>query len=301
VTVSAPADRRFKRARVKPARRRRLWRRYLVPVLKWAVAAAITLAATNAALNAVADARVLHVTDIVVHGNDRLSSGDVATLLSEVRGQNLLWLDLEDARQKLLASPWIRDVSIRRTLPSTVVVTISEREPIGIGRLNDTLYLVDESGTVIDEYGAVYADVDVPIIDGLAGRGKDGSRADPERAAFAGRVITALRPDRELAERVSQLDVTDPRNARVILSGDQAVIQLGADRFLARLQTYVEVASAVRARVPDIESVDLRFDDRIYVRPSGGRGGQTVAIAPAADSTGGRRQREGRGRQPRRR
>jgi cell division septal protein FtsQ len=180
-------------------------------------------------------------------------------------------------------------------------VTISEREPIGIGRLNDTLYLVDESGTVIDEYGAVYADVDVPIIDGLAGRGRDGSRADPERAAFAGRVITALRPDREIAERVSQLDVTDPRNARVILSGDPAVIQLGDDRFLARLQTYVEVASAVRARVPDIESVDLRFDDRIYVRPSGGRNGQTVAIAPVADSTVGRREREGRGRQPRRR
>jgi len=54
----------------------------------------------------------------------------------------------------------------------------------------------------------------------------------------------------------------------VILSGDPAVIQLGEDQFLPRLQGYLELAPALRERVADIDYVDLRFDDRIYVRPA---------------------------------
>ena len=61
--------------------------------------------------------------------------------------------------------------------------------------------------------------------------------------------------------------MTDLHNASVILSGDHAVIQLGEERFLARLQAYLELAPALRERVADIDYVDLRFDDRIYVRP----------------------------------
>ena len=61
----------------------------------------------------------------------------------------------------------------------------------------------------------------------------------------------------------------DLHNAAVILSGDPAVIELGDERFLPRLQSYLELAPTLRERVSDIDYVDLRFDDRIYVRPIG--------------------------------
>ncbi len=65
------------------------------------------------------------------------------------------------------------------------------------------------------------------------------------------------------------MDVSDLHNASVILSGDPAVIQLGDDQFLQRLQSYLDLAAALRQRVPDIDYVDLRFENRIYVRPAG--------------------------------
>ena len=87
----------------------------------------------------------------------------------------------------------------------------------------------------------------------------------------------------ELAKRLSQIDVGDLHNASVILSGDPAVIYLGDDQFAQRLQQYVELASALRERVPDVDYVDLRFDDRIYVRPTGGAAVKEVpASAPQA-------------------
>jgi cell division protein FtsQ len=212
---------------------------------------------------------VLQIDRIVVHGNDRLSRGEVLAVLTGLRGESLVWADLDVWRRRLLASPWVRDAALRRSLPSTVEVAISERRPIGIGRLRGDMYLVDDRGIVIDQFGPQYADLDLPIIDGLSSRpGNSDSMTDEARADLAARVIGAIRGKPEIARRLSQIDVADLHNAAVILKGDSAVIHLGDDQFLPRLQSYLELSNALRERVPDIDYVDLRFDDRIYVRPA---------------------------------
>ena len=91
---------------------------------------------------------------------------------------------------------------------------------------------------------------------------------DEARADLASRVITAVKGRPKIANRLSQVDVSDAHNASVILAGDPAVLQVGEEQFLTRLQTYVDLAPALRERLPDIDYVDLRFDDRIYVRPT---------------------------------
>jgi cell division protein FtsQ len=217
-----------------------------------------------------AAAHVLRVDRIVVRGNERLSKGEVLAVLNGLRGESLVWTDLDRWRKRLMASPWVRDAALRRSLPSTVEVVVSERQPIGIGRVNGDMYLIDERGAVIDQYGPQYADLDLPIVDGLsASPDSGGSMTDEARADLAARVIGAVKTQPQIARRLSQVDVTDLHNASVILSGDRAVIQLGEEQFLARLQAYLELAPALRERVADIDYVDLRFDDRIYVRPAG--------------------------------
>ena len=130
-------------------------------------------------------------------------------------------------------------------------------------------YLVDERGVIIDQYGPQYADLDLPIIDGLsAPGGSSGSLADEGRADLAARVIAAVKSKPGVARRLSQVDVSDLHNASVILNGDPAMLQLGEDQFLARLQSYIDLAPTLRERVADIDYVDLRFDDRIFVRPT---------------------------------
>jgi cell division septal protein FtsQ len=162
----------------------------------------------------------------------------------------------------------VRDATFRRALPSTLEIVVSEREPVGIGRAKGKLYVIDERGAVIADYGPQYADLDLPIIDGLsASPGRDGT-GDEGRAALAARVIASLRAKPALARRLSQFDVADAHNAAVIVDGDRAVIYVGEDRFLPRLESYLGLAAALRERVADIDYVDLRFDDRIYVRPS---------------------------------
>lgn len=276
-TVEAPADPRFRRAPQRPARARR-WRRRSVGRLA-AIAAGVSLVL---ALGVWGAARVVlgpafRVTRIVVHGNARISAGEVAALVESLRGQNLFTADLSAARARLLRSPWLVDASLRRLLPSTIVVSVVERVPIALGRVEGRLYLVDADGVVIDEYGPRYASLDLPVVDGLVSRGPSGA-ADAGRAALAARLLRALGTRPELAGRVSQVDVSDEHDAVVLLDDDPARLHLGEDRFVERLQTYLELAPRLRERLGSLDYVDLRFDTRVYVRPAPG-GERVVAAA----------------------
>jgi cell division protein FtsQ len=267
--VAAQTDRRFRRAHVKPARRKRSRRALATPLLIAGVMAAALAYGVYRTSAIAIGAHVLQVEKITIRGNERLSTDEVLAVLDGLRGESLVWTDLDHWRRRLMASPWVRDAALRRSLPSTVEVVVSERQPIGIGRINTDMYLVDERGVIIDRYGPQYADFDLPIIDGLAAAPDGtGSLTDEGRADLAARVIAALKAKPSVARRLSQVDVADLHNASVILSGDRAVIQLGEDQFLARLQSYLDLAPTLRERVADIDYVDLRFDDRIYVRPT---------------------------------
>jgi cell division protein FtsQ len=266
--VAAPPDRRFRRVQVKPSRRRGVsWRHVWVAVrvvILFAVAVYGGWRGTVLLLGSPA----LEVAHLTVRGNDRLSTGEILAIVDGLRGRNILTVKLDRWQQRLLASPWVEEASLRRVLPSRIDIMIRERRPMGIGRLAGSLYLVDAHGIVIDEYGPNHAAFDLPIIDGLAGRPNDhDSAVDEGRATLAARVIAALEPRPDLARRVSQIDVTDAHDAVVILEGDTAMLRLGDQEFADRIQAYVDLGPALRERVADIDYVDLRFDERLYVRP----------------------------------
>jgi cell division protein FtsQ len=266
--VAVPSDRRFRRAHVKPARQRRSWRAWAGRPVRYALVAIALVYGAYRSAGIVAQARVLQIDHIVVRGNEHMSSGEVLAVLNGLRGQSLLWTNLDAWRHRLLSSPWVRDANLRRSLPSTVEVFVAERQPSGIGRIGGRLYLVDDRGVIIDEYGPKYAEFDLPIIDGLP-EPSDAGATDATRMDLAARVIASLKPTPEIAKRLSQIDVRDSHNATVILSGDPAMIQLGDQQFLKRLQSYLELAPTLRDRVSDIDYVDLRFDGRVFVRPVG--------------------------------
>jgi cell division protein FtsQ len=272
MSVKAPAEKNFRRAKVRPGGKRGAggvarwlsWR-----VGRWGLALVVVGYAGYRGTALVLHAASLQVRRISVHGNVRISSGEVQAIVDGLRGSSILTADLAAYRRRLMESPWVADVAMRRVLPSTVEVFVSERRPMGLCRLGNVLYLIDPGGTLIDEFGPQYSAFDLPIIDGLVRSPSSGQPSiDEGRAELAARVIDALAPRRDISQRVSQIDVRDVHDAVVMLQDDPALLHLGEDRFLERLQSYVDLAPALRERVPEIDYVDLRFDQRVYVRPA---------------------------------
>jgi cell division protein FtsQ len=270
MAVKAATEKNFRRANVRPGRRPGPLARW-VPwrVARWVGATLLVAYGGYRGATLVLHASSFQVRHIEVHGNVRLSSGEVQAIVEGLQGTSILTADLRAYRRRLMDSPWVASVAMRRVLPSTVEVFVSERRPIGLCRMGAVLYLVDAHGTLIDEYGPQYAEFDLPIIDGLVRSPDSGQPViDEERADLAARVIEAIAPHKGLAQRVSQIEVRDPHDAVVLLQNDPALLHLGEDHFVERLQSYIDLAPALHQRVADIDYVDLRFDERVYVRPA---------------------------------
>jgi cell division protein FtsQ len=253
----------------------------LKPLIKYGGAAALALFGLYEIANAVATASVLEIDSILVEGNHRMSRTQVLDALHGLTGENILLSDIEEWRATLLKAPWVKDAALRRSLPSTIQVLVHERAPLAIGRLGEALYLVDEHGMVIDDYGPAYGDLDLPIVDGLWTKRADlDATTDGRKAALAARVIAGLAVKPAVATRLAQIDVRDSRNAAVMLSGDGALLYIGDDKFLPRIESYVELAPKLREFVPDIDYVDLRFGAQVIVRPAKGAARTVVRTGP---------------------
>ena len=286
MSVKVPTEKNFRRARtVKPGKKKKGGGRSL----PWRAATlagvgVLGLYSTYRAVDLVLHASTLQVRKISVLGNERLSSEEVQTLVKGLRGSSILTADLPEFRARLKNSPWIADAAMRRILPSTVEVFVSERRPVGLCKIGSVLFLVDRTGWLIDEFGPQYADAkfNLPIIAGALRVPSDGEPSvDERRIELAARVIDALAGRKDLANLISEIDVTNRHNAVVMLENDPALLHLGEEKFMERVHSYIELAPTLRQTVPDIEYVDLRFDDRIYVRPTGSAVRQ-VASRPSA-------------------
>jgi cell division protein FtsQ len=213
---------------------------------------------------------------VTVRGTTRLSTAEIDALLPGLRGQHILRVDLETYGRRLLDSPWVASAAMRRVLPGTIEIRVVERAPLAIARIGQRLYLVDGEGVVMDEFGPEYQAFDLPVVDGLV---DPGGAVDPGRAALTHAFLQALRNAPALRQRVSQIDVSRDGDVAVLLAGDPTLVHLGDTRFLDRLRTYEELAPTLQGRLKDIDYVDMRFDERVYVKSKG-----SLALATAKGS-----------------
>jgi cell division protein FtsQ len=269
--ITAPADQRFRRPDSRPIRRRTsvLVSRFWKPAVAVVAVPAILAATAGVVLTAPG----LAIDRIVVRGQMRMPASTVEGLLADLRGHNILRADLEAARARVLGTPWVEEASLWRVLPRTIEVRVIERTPIALARLGQRLHLMDASGVVMAEFGPAYQDLDLPIVDGLGRAPARGdARLDPARADLVRRFLEAVEARPSLKERVSQIDVSHPRDVVVLLDDDSASLHLGQEQFVERLESYLQMLPWLGDQFQDLESVDLRFDERLIVTPRGGSG-----------------------------
>jgi cell division septal protein FtsQ len=205
----------------------------------------------------------LGVQRILVEGNERLSDGEILELIEVDEKTNILTLDLEEVKRKLLRSAWVRDVELKRLLPATLTLQIVERTPVAVAVLDD-LYLLAEDGTILDQLPPQYDVSRLVLVRGLRG---GGANVDPERASAAGSMAEALSKDEHLLSLVSELDVSGGARAVALQLREPDIRLLVSEATMVqRLSEAVPLLSGIIDRFPSIAALDLRFQNRIYVQ-----------------------------------
>lgn len=189
---------------------------------------------------------------VFVVGRKRTPREQLIAALGADRGAPILALDLDAARRRMLALPWVRSVSIERLLPDTVVVRLIEREPIALWQQDGVFALLDDGGEVIaDAPTAQFADLIVVV----------GGDAPPHTAALLG--LLAAEP--ELQPLVKAAVRIGGRRWDLHIEGGLEV-RLPADDPAQAWHQLARYQRQHRLLEKGLETVDMRLADRLIVR-----------------------------------
>ncbi|ASW57857.1 peptidase S33 [Plantactinospora sp. KBS50] len=190
------------------ARRRRL--RAAAP---WAVLAGVlVLAALGGWL--VLGTGVFGVAQVRVAGTGVLTVAQVRTAAAVPEGSPLARVDLAAVRRRVGALPAVRQVSVHRSWPDTLVVEIVERTP--------TLAVPHDNGfAVLDGAGVVFEWLPARP-DGLPLARIDAPGPDDAATRAATQVFGAL--PRELREQVAEVGAASPARITLLLTDGRTII-----------------------------------------------------------------------------
>ncbi len=247
--------------RATPVRRRVPWRR-------WVAGAVIVL---------VAGAGGWWLTQSGVFAVSRVGTGAyrftderaLKSALSPLLGRNLWALGAGDVKKALAPLPWVREVYVQRRLPGAVDLELIEWRPLlvvaetGAPADAPTLVLV-EDGRVLPFPPRLPAP-DLPVLTGmLVERSANGpARLPAESVPSVLDLVAALESSGLEAVKPVDFVVAGPEGFGVVLRGREATLLVGREEFADRLTRYL----TARAHVDSNLVVDLRFKDRLTVRP----------------------------------
>jgi cell division protein FtsQ len=192
------------------------------------------------------------VEDVKVSGNSETSEIDILQLIGLDGTTSLVALDIDAARQKIAALPWVESVEVRKVYPKTIEVKLKEREAYAIWQHGAELSLVEKGGAVI----APLRDNKFSQLPLVVGRGAEVAAASLD------------------AEFSNWPDIKARVKAYVWISGRRwdlhmdngVVVKLpedDVDQALARLSKFNKDQALLDR---DIAAVDLRLSDRMAVQ-----------------------------------
>ncbi len=192
-----------------------------------------------------------HVQTIDLRGVRYAEPAELIAALA-IDSSTSVWTPRRELLQRVLAHPLVRDASLERRLPNTLVVHVSERLPVALVMAADTLTPVDVGGRALPVNPSL-ALVDVPILLNAAARDTAVlQRLEAVRATFP-----------SLWERLSAVSFSVKDGIRWYLPN--LVIRTQADVTVARLADIFPVEADLAQRRKTAAVIDLRFRDQVLV------------------------------------
>ncbi len=208
-----------------------------------------------------------------VRGASYLTPREVLAAADLETGDNLFWVDLERAEEKLCRHPRIRCAKIRRRLPAEVLVEVEERPAAAAVIIKGELFKISSDGVVLESMAAGYEDV--PVLVGMRFRatggvvGKRVTCGDVTDGLAAAEALAAVDP--AWAAAVEYVDVGDHA---VVLAAGRYRVKYGAAFDESTARRLRRVFEATRASGGGKVTYDTRFGtDVIVTGGSGGVGG----------------------------
>jgi cell division protein FtsQ len=177
-------------------------------------------------------------------------------------GANVFSLDLDAARAKLLADPWIAEAALARRLPGTILVQVTERKPAALVAMGD-VFLATPDGEPFKRVEPGDP-VDLPLVTGLRPENMTDDREGTLRTIRRAIDLAAEYDRGPLARRAPLEEVhVEADGAFTIVVGRSATqLVLGTPPFRRKLDEAARVVAELEKRGAKAEAIMLDNDTR---------------------------------------
>ncbi|OQX55948.1 MAG: hypothetical protein B5M54_00600 [Candidatus Aminicenantes bacterium 4484_214] len=202
----------------------------------------------------------LNISAIEIKCSHEKLTQQVAQVFTSYPLGNILICDLDLWQQRVRAFPWAKKVTIRKSLPTTLLIQVEARQPAAKLMKNNQCWLIDRQGIYLEkttpqEHPAL------PLI------------IDPSRSnsspllQVVWQFLDELRQTPFSPSDLAWIKITSPSGITICWEEDKTPILLGNSQFKQKL-TFYHQTQAVLDQYRPLEYVDLRLEGRVYFRPS---------------------------------
>lgn len=200
----------------------------------------------------------LNIKEVEVICNKPQLKKEIQYILDGKKLGNILLLDINSLQETLAMHRWIKEVRIRKIFPLSLKIEIEETTPLGVLK-KEKLYLIDKEGVLLEEIES-NEDQKLPLLVDSNSFKKDYS----EKLTLGWECLESLTPLEKAL--IDVLDLSGYRNVRVTLKDSPVWLILGNERFSEKIRSFL-MSRMNLAKYGPLEYVDLRFQDRLIVKP----------------------------------
>ena len=232
--------------------------------------------------------RISGTSNIQATGLSQVSRSELLPVFGEDIGRNIFFVPLGERRKQLEQIPWIEHATVMRLLPDEIRISVIERKPVAFLRQGSQVGLVDANGVLLAEPPAMMAQhhYSFPVVTGIDSRDDAASRR--ARMEMYQHLVSELDSNgQHLSDQVSEIDLSDPEDARVLLpeQGTDILAHFGSDHFLERFQRYKAHIAEWRQQYPKLTEVDLRYEQQVVLQMAGHANTPAATLNQAATNT----------------
>ena len=169
------------------------------------------------------------VSDIQVRGNSHYSDEEIIRAIDIEEGDNLFFFDRFAALSRVFAKlPYIDEVSVERSLPNKVIITVSESQALAYIVLGEEKWTIDHSCKVLGKANDDELQGLIPI-DGISpgtlmiGEPLETADVDETIVAYIAEVLYQLE-ERGLYRQVGRVDFSNPRRVTFTYADKYTVV-----------------------------------------------------------------------------
>lgn len=200
----------------------------------------------------------LNVKDIVIVCHNPEVKEEIKQFLENKNFGNILLFDIGHLQEALATHRWVKEIRVRKILPSTLKIEIKDRIPVALMK-KEHFYLIDEEGVELERIGSRER-MNLPLLIDS----NNFEKHYEEKIKLARECLRSLSPSEK--ERLDVLDLTRYENITVQFKKKKTRLILGNDQFSQKLKLFQEYRAKLE-KFGDLEYADLRFPDRFIIKP----------------------------------